>query len=72
MTSLRPGTRIEVSGFGWAGETTWEAATIGRMKRRNDVYPVAGYHPVTFADGGKFAVHESRFRVVDQRKAFAA
>jgi hypothetical protein len=71
--TLKPGTRIELSGFpafaGFPGVAP-ETAKIGRWIRSvmglRSRAP-AGYHPVRFADGGCLMVHESGFRVIDNR-----
>lgn len=41
---------------------TWEPARIARQPKGG--FGVPGYWIVTFADGGRLAVHESRFRVI--------
>jgi len=68
---LKPGTRIELHGrpavpsFGFPGVAP-ERATIVKPRKVN--LPMRpGYHLVQFADGGKLCVHESGFRVVDNR-----
>jgi hypothetical protein len=38
------------------------SAAVGATIEKPD-----GYHPVTYDDGGKLLVHESSFRVVDNR-----
>ena len=70
---MKTRTRIELNGFpafaGFPGVTP-EIATIARwtaVSGPRDKMP--GWHIVRFADGGKLCVHESRFRVVDNRKA---
>lgn len=67
MTSqtLKTGTRIEVIGFDVLGNWTFEPAIIARAVA-SQVRP-SGYHLVRFADGGKLCVHETRFRVTDNR-----
>lgn len=71
MTSLKPGTRIELHGtpaMGGFGAVAPERATIARWCAisgpREDV---PGYHAVKFSDGGKMLVHESQFRIIDNR-----
>jgi hypothetical protein len=63
------GTRIELHGTpafdGFPGVAP-EAALIVRPRKEN--LPLRdGYHLVKFNDGGKLCVHESRFRVTDNR-----
>lgn len=65
---MKAGTRIEICGWGLDGREIWYPAKIGRQLKRHGL-PPAGYHPVTFPDGGKMLVHENRFRVVDNRAA---
>lgn len=74
--SLRPGTRIELHGTpafpGFPGVPPtpakicrWTAAN-GPIK--NHVAPGnGGWHIVQFSDGGRLCIHESRFRVTDNR-----
>jgi hypothetical protein len=71
---IKTGTRIEVSGMGLDFHAVWYPAKIGRWHRSClRVEPgqfdakAAGYHPVTYDDGGKLLVHETSFRVVDNR-----
>lgn len=70
MKTLKFGTRIEVQGYDMAGNPTWEPATIRRVMAYMRPVP-EGYHPVRFADGGGLMVHESGFRVVDNRATIA-
>ena len=74
---LKPGTRIELHGtpsvpeFGFPGVAP-EQAVIARWTavnglQKNHVNGSPGWHIVRFADGGKLCVHESRFRIVDNR-----
>ena len=67
---MKAGTRIEVAGMSLNFEQVWYPAKIGRWHSsfRNAEKP-SGYHPVTYADGGKLLVHESSFRVVDNNRA---
>ena len=69
---LRTGTRIELPGKpampGFPGVAP-ERATIARP-RKSELPLRDGYHVVKFADGGKLCVHETGFRVVDNRAAF--
>lgn len=68
---LRAGTRIEVRGFDMQSNVCWEEAKIGTYRRDQEPRP-AGYHPVTFlADNARLLVHESGFRVVDNRASVA-
>jgi len=70
--SLKTGTRIEMHGTPAMGVAP-EAATIARWGKvcgpiKNHVSPTnGGWHIVKFADGGMLCVHETRFRVVDNR-----
>lgn len=77
MQTLKTGTRIELRGKpalpGFPGVAP-EMATIARWTAVNG--PIknhireggeGGWHIVKFADGGKLCVHESGFRVIDNR-----
>jgi hypothetical protein len=75
MQTLKTGTRIELHGTpafpGFPGVQP-EMATIARWTtisgpRKNHVHDNAGWHIVKFQDGGKLCVHQSRFRVIDNR-----
>jgi len=76
QTTLKPGTRIELNGTpamgGFPGVSP-EQAVIGRWTKvngpiKNHVSPNnGGWHVVKFSDGGGLLVHESRFRVTDNR-----
>ena len=60
---MKPGTGIEVRGFDLSGNTRWEPAKIGRMRKEHGV-PPAGFYPITYlADGAKLLGHENGFRV---------
>jgi hypothetical protein len=66
---MRTGTRIELDGtpaIGGFPAVAPEQAIIARPRKENLPLP-NGYHLVKFADGGKLCVHESRFRVIDNR-----
>lgn len=63
--TLKAGTRIEVQGWDLSFNETWEPAKIARPRKDEGSPP--GYHIVAFADGGRLNVHESRFRVTDNR-----
>jgi hypothetical protein len=70
--ALRTGTRIETISI-WPGVAP-ETASICRWTKRNGairnhVSPDnGGWHVVKFdADGGSLLMHESRFRVIDNR-----
>jgi hypothetical protein len=71
--TIKAGTRIELNGTpamgGFPGVSP-ETAVIGQW-RKSVSGPrdgrMAGYHVVKFADGGKLLVHETRFRVIDNR-----
>jgi hypothetical protein len=72
--SIKTGTRIEVRGIGLDFDTVWYPAKIGRwhpscLRLRPGEFDAkaAGYHPVTYDDGCRLLVHESSFRVVDNR-----
>jgi len=69
--TLKPNTRIELHGTaafaGFPGVAP-EQATIARWTaisgpREN----MPGWHFVKFEDGARLCVHESRFRVIDNR-----
>jgi hypothetical protein len=68
---MEPGTRIELHGTpalpGFPGVPP-EQATIARP-RKGEGTPegLTGWHIVRFADGGRLCVHETRFRVIDNR-----
>ena len=76
MQTLKAGTRIELHGTpafaGFPGVSP-EQAKIARWTAvngpiKNHVSPTnGGWHIVQFADGGKLCVHETRFRVTDNR-----
>ena len=67
--TLKPGTRIELRGTpafpGFPGVAP-EMARVARGRPENGEMP-EGYHVVRFSDGGKLCVHESNFRIVDNR-----
>jgi hypothetical protein len=66
---LKAGTRIEMHGTPARGgfpAVEPERATIVRWTARSGPR-LDGWHIVKFADGGKLCVHESRFRVTDNR-----
>lgn len=76
--SLRTGTQIELHGtpaFGGFPGVAPEQAKIARWTKVSG--PVnrvreggeVGWHIVKFADGGRLCVHESGFRVIDNRIA---
>lgn len=72
MQTLKPGTRIELTGTPSVGgfpAVSPEAATIGKWtaKVNGPRHTLPGYHKVVFPDGGALLVHESRFRVTDNR-----
>lgn len=66
---MAPGTRIEVEGWNLNGSVTWEPAIVVKPRKENLPFPGEGWHIVQFADSAKLCIHESRFRVVDNRKA---
>jgi hypothetical protein len=60
--------KLEVSGIGLDFAPVWYPAKIGRWHSSfRGIEKPDGYHPVTYDDGGKLLVHESSFRVVDNR-----
>jgi hypothetical protein len=64
---MKTGTPIMVSRFDFAAKA-WvydQPAKIGRLHPgwKGQTVP-EGYHPITYADGGKAMAHESTFRVV--------
>lgn len=68
---LSPGTRIETKGFpafaGFPGVAP-ERARIGRwLSYMGPRSAIPGYHPVKFEDGRTLMLHETSFRVVDNR-----
>lgn len=65
---MKPGTRIEIRGTNIDGTAAWYPAKIGRIRKEYLPIP-AGYHPVTYPDGGKLLVHENRFRITDNSAA---
>ena len=75
--SLKTGTRIEthgIPGMGGFPAVSPERATIARWTKAcgpvpNEIRGNGGWHIVRFADGGQLCVHESRFRVADNRAA---
>lgn len=75
MQSLKAGTRVETHGLpafaGFPGVAP-EVLTIARWTKisgpiPNDIRGKKGWHIVRFADGGKLCMHESNFRVIDNR-----
>jgi hypothetical protein len=66
---MKTGTLIELRGIpaigGFPGVAP-ERAKITRRTREMGELP-EGYHPVRFEDGGRLLVHESGFRVIDNR-----
>lgn len=71
--NLKTGTRIEVIVTHPLG--TNEMATIARWPkacgpRDGRISPMNGWHVIKFANGGKLCIHESGFRVVDNRKGY--
>jgi len=74
--TLKAGTRIETNGFPAVGGFLAVPPEQGRICRwtaingpiKNHLSPTnGGWHIVEFADGGKICMHESRFRVIDNR-----
>jgi len=76
--TLKAGTRIELHGTpafpGFPGVAP-ERAVIARWTAangpiKNHVSPTnGGWHIVRYSDGGTLTVHESNFRVIDNRPA---
>jgi hypothetical protein len=68
--TLKTGTRIEMHGApaipGVFPGVAPEQAKIARWTKVSGPRK-EGWHIVAFADGGALCVHESRFRVVDNR-----
>ncbi len=66
---LQAGTRIELHGApafaGFPGVAP-ERAVICKP-RKSETPPGPDWHIVKFADGGKLCVHETGFRVIDNR-----
>lgn len=62
--ATRYGTRIEF-------DTRWPGVIPQRAKivrpRRGESTPGPEWHIIQFDDGGKLCVHESNFRIVDNR-----
>lgn len=70
IATLRPGTRIETEGcpaMGGFGAVPPEPAVIVKPRAQNLPIPGPGYHLVKFADGARLFVHQTGFRVVDNR-----
>lgn len=69
MKALSTGTRIELRGTpscgGFPGVAP-EMATIARWTKISGPR-MDGWHIVKFLDGGKLCIHESGFRIVDNR-----
>lgn len=64
---MKAGTRIEVQTMNMDFSRSWEGAVIMRRTKAMEPMP-DGFHPVRFdADGARLLVHESGFRVVDNR-----
>ena len=71
MTNLQPGTRIETKGTpafaGFPGVSP-ERAKIAKPRAENLPLPGPGWYIVQFeGDRAKLCMHESSFRVVDNR-----
>lgn len=72
MQTLKAGTRIEFFVSHPQGRN--ETATIVRWTAisgpiKNEVRGNKGWHIVKFADGGRLCMHETGFRVIDNRSA---
>ena len=70
MQTLKAGTRIEF--FVSHPQGHHELATIARWTSvngpvKNHVRGNAGWHIVKFGDGGRLCVHETGFRIIDNR-----
>jgi hypothetical protein len=65
---LKAGTRIEVRVYDGAPIPRFDPAKIGRRTKDTCTWAeMPGWYPVTYPDGARLTVHESRFRVVDNR-----
>jgi len=67
--TIKTGTRIALL----LGNGETEMARIGRWTKvngpvKNHVHELGGWHVVRFDDGGGLIIHESGFRVVDNRR----
>lgn len=74
MQSITPGTRVETFGtpaIGGFPAVVPERLTICRPRAENLPLPGPGWHIVKFDSGGKLCMHESRFRVIDNRKGMS-
>ena len=67
--TLKTGTRIEMHGFAGGHGFPIVAPEQARIARWTKACGPRkeGWHIVTFASGGQLSVHESRFRVIDNR-----
>ena len=64
---IKTGTRIELNGTPSLGVPP-EMATIAKWgKKSGPRENMLGWHIVKFNDGGSLMVHESRFRIIDNR-----
>jgi hypothetical protein len=68
---VKAGTRIETNGcpaMGGFGAVNGERAIIVRPRAENLPLPGPGWHIVKFdRDGGELCMHESSFRIIDNR-----
>jgi hypothetical protein len=67
---LKPGTRCETKGFPGGGgfmAVAPEPITICKPRKVSLPLPGPDWYIVQFADGGKLCMHETSFRVVDNR-----
>jgi hypothetical protein len=69
---MKPGTRIETNGcpsMGGFPAVAGERAKICRPRKGEGTPPgLTGWHIIQFeSDGGRLCMHETRFRVVDNR-----
>lgn len=72
--TIKAGTRIELFGTPSLGVPS-EMAKIGRWNTKihgpipNHVTRTnAGWHVVRFSDGGSMVIHQTRFRIIDNRQ----
>ena len=68
---LKPGTKIEFFGtpaMGFFHAVAPERAVICKPRKENLPSPGPGWYVVKFDAGGKLYAHESRFRVIDNRR----
>ena len=64
---MKAGTLIELHGTPAIGGMPAVAPERAVIVRSNTNAAMPGWHAVRFADGGKLLIHESRFRIIDNR-----